>query len=45
MTRMATPIFGHVHQKKFDELLIYMNLYQHTKNQAILLFCSGDMVD
>ena len=32
-------------QKFFDQLLIYVNLYQHVKNQAISLICSGDMVD
>ena len=32
VTRLATPI-----QKFFDQLLIYMNLYQHAKNQAISL--------
>ena len=35
---MPTPKF-------FDQLLIYVNLYQHVKNQAISLICSGDMVD
>ena len=30
-------------QKNFDYLLIYVNLYQHAKNQTILLICSGDM--
>ena len=32
-------------QKPFDQLLIYVNLYQHAKNQAISLSCSGDMFD
>ena len=32
-------------QKFSDQLLIYVNLYQHAKNQAISLICSGDMVD
>ena len=32
-------------QKYFDQLLIYVNLYQHAKNQVISLICSGDMVD
>ena len=35
---MPTPKF-------FDQLLIYVNLSQHVKNQAISLICSGDMVD
>ena len=32
-------------QKLFDQLLIYVNLYQHAKNQAILFIFSGDMID
>ena len=28
-------------QKHFDQHLIYMNLYQHAKNQAIPLICFG----
>ena len=35
---------GHT-QTFFDQLFIYVNLYQHLKNQAILLICYGDMVD
>ena len=31
--------------KFFDQLLIYVNLYQHAKNQAISFICSGDMID
>ena len=31
-------------QTVFDQLFIYVNLYQHVKNQAILLICSGDIV-
>ena len=40
VTRLAMPI-----PKFFDQLLIYVNLYQHAKNQAISLICSGDVVD
>ena len=32
-------------QKCLDQLLIYVNLYQHAKNQPILLICSRDMVE
>ena len=32
-------------KKMFDQLLIYVILYQHVKNQAILLIFSGNMVD
>ena len=28
-----------------QKLLIYVNLYQHAKNQAISVICSGDMID
>ena len=35
---MPTPNF-------YDQLLIYVNLYQHVNNQAISLICSGDIVD
>ena len=45
MTRLVKPIFDHAHSKKFDYLLVYMNLYHHAKNQAISLICSGDIVD
>ena len=47
VTRLATPTSDHVHPKifNFDQLLIYVNLYQHVKNQAISLICSGNMVD
>ena len=40
VTRLATPI-----QNLFDQILIYVNLYQHAKNQPISLICSGDMVN
>ena len=32
-------------QKIFDQLLIFVNLYQHTKNEAISSICSGEIVD
>ena len=32
-------------QKIFDQILIYVNLYQHTKNQAISMICYGDKID
>ena len=31
--------------KIFDQLLIFVNLYQHPKNDAASLICSGEMVD
>ena len=50
MTRLATPVFDTtpIHytppttDKFSDKLLIYVNLYQHAKNQAISM---RDMVD
>ena len=45
MTRLATPISDPAHFKIFAQLLIYVNLYQQAKIQAISLICSGDMVD
>ena len=45
LTRLATHISPHANQKFFGQLFVYMNLYQHAKNQAISLTCSGDMVD
>ena len=39
-TFLTTPLL-----KVFDQLLIYVDLYQHVKNKAISLICSGDMVD
>ena len=32
-------------QKIFDQLLIFVNLYKHTKNEAVSLICSEEMVD
>ena len=32
-------------KKIFDQLLIYVNLYKHAKNQANSLIWSGDMID
>ena len=32
-------------KKNVDHFLIYVDLCQHAKNQAILLICSGDKVD
>ena len=44
MIRLATPISDQAHSKIFDQLLGYKNLYEHAKNQAISLSCSGDIV-
>ena len=32
-------------QKIFNQLLIYMNFYQHVKNEAVLSICCGEIVD
>ena len=42
VTRLAKPISDLPNQKIFDQLLISVNLYQHAKNRAISLICSGD---
>ena len=31
-------------QKIFNQLLIFVNLYQHPKNEAVSFICSGEMV-
>ena len=31
-------IFDHIHPKKINQLLIFVNLYQHTKNQLFYPF-------
>ena len=44
--RLGMPIFLTMPtQKNFDQLLVYVNLYQHPKNQAISLNRSGAIVD
>ena len=32
-------------QKIFDQLLIFVNLYQHAQNEAMPLICSGGIGD
>ena len=32
-------------QKIFDQLLIFVNLYQHAKNADVSSICSGEIVD
>ena len=44
-TNSTKHIFDYAHPKIFDQLLIYVNLYQKFKNQAISLVCSSDMID
>ena len=45
MTRLATPMSDHNQPELFYQHLTYVNLYQHAKKQAILLICSGNIVD
>ena len=33
------------YQKTFNQLLIFLNLHQHAKNEAVSLICSGEIVD
>ena len=42
---MTLTTFDHAQPKCFDQLLLYGNMYQHAKNQAISWIFSGDMVD
>ena len=37
MTRLATHIF--------DQLLIFVNMYQHAEDEAVSSICSGKIVD
>ena len=32
-------------QKNFNQLLIFVNLYQHAKNEAVSSICFGEIVD
>ena len=32
------------YQNVFDQILIFVNLYQHAKNEAMSLICSGEVV-
>ena len=41
----SNPFLAKPTQNFIDQLLIYVNFYQHAKNQATSLICSGDMVD
>ena len=43
--RLATPIFDLVQPKNFDQLLIFVNLYQHAKNQLIHFVPSSDTIN
>ena len=45
MTRVATPIYDHVYSKHFKSTLIFIHLYQRTKNLTTSFICSGDIVD
>ena len=42
---MATSIFEFAHPKIFDQLLIFVNLYQHAKNEFITSVHSSDTVN
>ena len=37
MTRLATHIF--------DQLLIFVNMYQHAEDETVSSICSGEIVD
>ena len=44
-TRLAAPIFDHAHPKNFQATFIFLNLYQHTKNQLIPSVLFSDTVN
>ena len=44
MTILTTPILAKPTDKYSDQLSIYVNLYQHAKNQAVALIYFRDMV-
>ena len=47
-TRLGTPIFDYAQPKYreiFDELLIFVNLYQQAKNEAVSSICSAELVN
>ena len=39
------PFLTMPYQKKFDQILIFMNLYQHAKNKTVSSICSGEIVN
>ena len=39
------PFLNMPNQEIFNQLLIFMNLYQHAKNEAVSPPCSGEIVD
>ena len=45
MTRVSTFISDQNYHNIFNQLLIFINLYQHAKNQLISTLCSGDIFD
>ena len=45
VTKLARPFLTIPTCRFFDQPLIYVNLYQHAKNQAISLIHSRDMAD
>ena len=42
MTKLVTPTFDHTHPKIFDQLLIFVIMCQHKKNQFIPSVHSSD---
>ena len=42
-TRLGTPTFDHAQQKVFDQLSIFVNLYQHAKHKAVSSICFGEV--
>ena len=48
--RVYRPDWSHLfltmtHQKLFNQILFFLNLYQHEKNEVASSICSGKMID
>ena len=39
------PFLTMPNQKIFDQLLVFVNLYQHAKNETVSSICSREIVD
>ena len=44
-TRLVTLIFDHAPTSTLNQLLIFVNLYHHAKNEAASSICSGEIFD
>ena len=44
-TRLVKTIFDHAQPKNFQSTFIFLNLYQHAKNETISLICFDEILD